>query len=148
MNPDSPDPLKTFAAQTLKAKVLITALTKRTMLTTLKVVYDLNQLPAAQLPLLRDTLVSALQQFSAGPRNILVQICLALSGLAMQMNEWAPTVVQNLIESLGTAPACVPGLLQFLAVLPDDVNTNTRIPISVSLPGSPLDHPRLNSNPR
>ena len=56
----------------------------------------------------------------------------------MQMNDWAPTAVQQLIDRLGTVPASVPGLLQFLAVLPDDVNTNTRIPISVSLPGSPI----------
>jgi hypothetical protein len=149
MNSDSPDPLKTFAAQTLKAKVLKFLILGRSgwhILMAIKVVYDLNQLSAAQLPLLRDTLVSALQRFSGGPRNILVQICLAISGLAMQMNEWAPMAVQNLIDTLGTVPASVPGLLQFLAVLPDDVNTNTRIPISVSLPGSPLDHPRLNSN--
>lgn len=56
----------------------------------------------------------------------------------MQMHEWAPTAVQQLIEMLGQVPTSVPGLLQFLAVLPDDVNTNTRIPISVSLPGSPI----------
>ncbi|KAG8830659.1 Nuclear import receptor [Serendipita sp. 399] len=114
MAADSPAPLKMFAAQTLKTKV----------------VYDLNQLPPEQLPLLRDTLVSALQQFSAGPRNTLVQISLALSSLSMQMPEWAPTAVQNLIETLGTTPEYVPGLLQFLAVLPDDVSTNTRIPVS------------------
>jgi len=149
MNPDSPDPLKTFAAQTLKAKVRHFSLiptAARIILTLSKVIYDLNQLPAEQLPLLRDTLVSALQQFSSGPRNILVQICLALSALAIQMSEWAPTAVQSLIETLGTVPASVPGLLQFLAVLPDDISTNTRIPISVSLQGSPFDHPRLNSN--
>ncbi|KAG8864387.1 Nuclear import receptor [Serendipita sp. 405] len=114
MAADSPPPLKMFAAQTLKSKV----------------VYDLNQLPSEQLPLLRDTLVSALQQFSSGPRNTLVQISLALSSLAMQMPDWAPTAVQNLIETLGTTPDYVAGLLQFLAVLPDDVSTNTRIPVS------------------
>ncbi|CAG8563970.1 16843_t:CDS:2, partial [Acaulospora colombiana] len=92
INPDSPDALKTFAAQTLKSKVI----------------YDLNQLPSTQLPLLRDTLVSALQQYSNGPRNILVQVCLALSALAVQMGDWAPTAVQNLIESLGTVPTSVP----------------------------------------
>jgi transportin-3 len=84
--------------------------------------------------LLRDTLVAVLQQYANGPRNILVQICLALSALAIQMGDWAPTAVQNLIDSLGAIPSSVPGLLQFLAILPDDVNTNTRIPLSVSLP--------------
>lgn len=51
------------------------------------------------------------------------------------MSDWTPTAVQNLIETLGRDPSSVPGLLQFLAVLPDDVNTNTRIPLSVSLHG-------------
>jgi transportin-3 len=104
----------------------------------IKVIYDLNQLPSDQLPLLRDTLVSTLRQYSAGPRNILVQICLALSALSVQMGDWAPHAVHNLIETLGTVPATVPGLLQFLAVLPDDVSSNARIPISVSYTGSPL----------
>lgn len=113
-----------------------------------QVIYDLNQLSAPQIALLRDTLVATLQQYSGGPRNVLVQICLSLSALAMQMGDWAPTAVQNLIDSLGQIPASVPGLLQFLAVLPDDVTTNMRLPLSVSFPGYPhWNRPRLNSIP-
>ncbi|CAG7850003.1 mRNA transport regulator MTR10 [Serendipita indica DSM 11827] len=114
INPDCSDAVKTFAAQTLKTKV----------------VYDLAQLPAEQHALLRDTLVSALQHYSAGPRKILIQVCLALSALSIQMPDWSSTAVKDLIASLGADPAFVPGLLQFLAVLPDDLTSNSRIPIS------------------
>ena len=38
-----------------------------------------------------------------------------------------------MIETFGRNPASVPALLQFLTVLPEEINGNFRIPITVSL---------------
>lgn len=84
----------------------------------------------ANLFALRDSLVTALQRYHAGPRNIVVQLCLALSGLALQLPTWADPV-QTMIETFGGNPATVPTLLQFLSVLPEEIVTNARIPVTV-----------------
>jgi transportin-3 len=75
--------------------------------------------------------VAALKHFTGGPRNILVQLSLALSGLGLQMEGWSQSAVQELIVDMGTTPALVPGLLQFLAVLPDEI-VNAKCPLPVS----------------
>lgn len=76
--------------------------------------------------------MAALNLYHAGPRTIIVQLCLALSGLALQLPSWG-NCVQDMIETFGRNPASVPALLQFLTVLPEEVNGNFRIPITVSL---------------
>jgi hypothetical protein len=38
-----------------------------------------------------------------------------------------------MIAAFGQNPATVPALLQFLTLLPEELNTNTRIPITVRL---------------
>jgi len=81
---------------------------------------------------LRDSLVAAITQYANGPRGVLVQICLALSGLALQMKEW-DGAVESLIGTLGQNPSTVSALLTFLTLLPEEVSSNTRIPMSVSL---------------
>lgn len=80
---------------------------------------------------LRETLLKALETYHAGPRNILVQLCLAISGLALQLPAWDDPV-QDMIDAFGRNPATVPALLQFLTLLPEEVTTNTKIPITVS----------------
>ncbi len=79
---------------------------------------------------LRDTLLTALQQYHAGPKNILVQLCLAISALAIQLPAWDDPV-GTMIDTFGTNPAAVPALLQFLTVLPEELTTNSKIPITV-----------------
>lgn len=79
---------------------------------------------------LRDTLLAALSLYHKGPRNIITQLCLAISGFALQVPTWTGTV-QHMIEQFGQNPATVPALLQFLTVLPEELNTNTRIPVTV-----------------
>lgn len=74
--------------------------------------------------------MSALEKYHAGPRTLLVQLCLALSGLALQVPAWE-NPVQDMIESFGRNPASVPALLQFLTVLPEELTGNTRIPVTV-----------------
>ncbi|KAG8901213.1 Nuclear import receptor [Tulasnella sp. 403] len=93
------------------------------------VTHDLHQLDTSQRAGLRDTLLAALRQYAAGPRPVLIQICLALSGLALQMKEW-DNAVMDIVNGLGQDPTTVPALLQLLTVLPEEVTSNTRIPMS------------------
>jgi transportin-3 len=60
---------------------------------------------------------------------VITQLCLAISGLALQLPQW-DNAVQTMIESFGTNPATVPVLLQFLTVLPEELSSNTRIPVT------------------
>jgi transportin-3 len=82
------------------------------------------------LPGLKTTLLASLQRYHSGPRNIIIQLCLALAALALQY-PGCHDVFQTMVDSFGRNPATVPVLLQFLTVLPDELN-NTRIPITVS----------------
>lgn len=103
-----------FAAQTFRTKIT----------------FDLEQVPTQQRVALRDTLLAALSAYASGPRVIQTQLSLALSGLALQLDEseW-PTVVPGMIERFGSSPDTVPVLLEFLTVLPEEVITNHRIPV-------------------
>ena len=94
--------------------------------------YDLHQVDKSNLLPLRDTLLTALREYHSGPRTIVVQLSLAIVGLALQLPAWE-NVVQNMIDSFGRNPATVPTLLEFLTILPEEVNSNTRIPISVGI---------------
>lgn len=92
--------------------------------------YDLHQVDSANLPTLRETLLTALQTYHTGPRTIIVQLCLAVAGLSLQLPSWE-NPVQTMIDTFGRNPVTVPILLQFLTLLPEELNTNTRIPITV-----------------
>ena len=92
--------------------------------------YDLSQVDPANQLALRDTLLNALEVYNGGPKNIIVQLSLAIIGLALQVPIWEQPV-QTLIEKFGRNPSIVPTLLEFLTLLPEEVNSNTRIPISV-----------------
>ncbi|KAL0951319.1 hypothetical protein HGRIS_008025 [Hohenbuehelia grisea] len=113
LSPDAPPAAKQFASQTFRAKVT----------------YDLHQVDPADVPALRDTLLAALKIYRAGPRPIIVQLCLAIAGLALQYADWEDPV-QTMIDSFGMDPASVPTLLQFLTILPEELNSNTRIPLT------------------
>lgn len=92
--------------------------------------YDLHQVDPVNLPSFRDTLLAALERHHAGPRTITVQLCLAIAGLALQFPSWT-NAVQTMIDSFGRNPATVPTLLQFLTILPEELNNNHKIPITV-----------------
>ncbi|KAI6008265.1 armadillo-type protein [Pisolithus orientalis] len=113
LSPDAPIAAKLFAAQTFRSKVT----------------YDLHQVNAANLLPLRDTLITALDKYHVGPKAIITQLCLALAGLALQLPAW-DNAVQTMIETFGPNPATVPVLLQFLKVLPEELTSNTRIPVT------------------
>ncbi|WVQ73550.1 hypothetical protein IAR50_003128 [Cryptococcus sp. DSM 104548] len=116
-SPESPLEGRLFSAQTLRAKIT----------------YDLAQLPREQLPPLRDSLISILSPLSqpgapSGSKAVLLQLCLALSDMALQMPEW-DNVVGSMIDRFGSDPATVTVLLMFLKTLPEET-TNPRIPLS------------------
>ncbi|OWZ62136.1 hypothetical protein AYX15_05702 [Cryptococcus neoformans] len=115
--PDSPLEGRLFSAQTLRAKIT----------------YDLSQLPRESLPPLRDSLLNILLPLSSpsaptGSKAVLLQLCLAISDLALQMPEWE-NVVPTMIERFGTDPGTVTVLLMFLKTLPEEA-TNPRIPLA------------------
>jgi len=93
------------------------------------VTYDLQQVDQQSLPALRDTLLTALERHHTGPRTIIVQLCLALAGIALQMPSWS-NAVEQMIESYGRDPITVPTLILFLTLLPEELNGNSRIPIT------------------
>ncbi|KZT44557.1 ARM repeat-containing protein [Sistotremastrum suecicum HHB10207 ss-3] len=113
LSPDAPQPARLFAAQTFRTKVT----------------YDLNQVEEPHIVALRDTLIAALTRYQSGPKVIQTQLCLALAGFALQVSQWEKSV-QTLIQDFGRNPSMVPILLEFLTVLPEEVNGNTKIPIS------------------
>jgi transportin-3 len=73
--------------------------------------------------------MTALERYQSGPRAITVQLCLAVSGLALQLPQWT-TPVQDMIDRFGRIPAMVPTLLEFLTLLPEELGGNTKIPIT------------------
>lgn len=97
-----------------------------------QVTYDISELDSPSLVSLRSSLLSGLRIFSVvpGSRPILVQVCLAIADLAVQMMEWND-VVHGLVEEFGKEVEMVPALLEFLRVLPEEV-ANPKITITVS----------------
>ncbi|OAL47837.1 ARM repeat-containing protein [Pyrenochaeta sp. DS3sAY3a] len=104
---------KLFAATTLKGKI----------------VYDLHQVPRAQLPELRASIMRNLATFHAGPKPIRLQLCVCLANLAIQMTEWKD-VLTDVVQTLGTDPATLPCVLDFLRVLPEEVTHGRKIALT------------------
>ena len=101
-------PVHIFAAQTMRAKI----------------VYDWAELPAEAHASLRQSLLDSILRFGQGPQPVLTQLCLAVGVLALHMEDWHATVVNDLITAL-TQPADqaankLPCLLELLQVLPEE----------------------------
>ncbi|CAO3589815.1 unnamed protein product [Absidia cylindrospora] len=101
-----------FSAQTLRQKIT----------------YDLRELDLNARSSLRDSLLQLLGASASGSKSIMIQLCLALADLAVQFMEWK-TVMQDVVDRLGTAPETACCLLEFLKVLPEEM-TNRRLPLS------------------
>jgi transportin-3 len=100
----------------------------------MQITFDLDQLPEPDRLQLRDSLLAALTQDSTiSSKIILVQICLSLADLALQLPQW-PTVITDLIEKFGKLPQTVPILLEFLTVFPQEIIGNSKIKITVRNP--------------
>ena len=104
----SVQPEHIFAAQTMRTKIQ----------------YDWAELPAEAHASLRSSLLAHVLRFGQGPQPVLTQLCLAVGVLALHMEEWHATVVNDLIASLTTPPeeatAKLPCLLELLLVLPEE----------------------------
>jgi transportin-3 len=61
-----------------------------------------------------------LATFHAGPKPIRLQLCVCLANLAIQMTEWKE-VLADVVTALGSDPATLPCVLDFLRVLPEEV---------------------------
>jgi transportin-3 len=95
-----------------------------------QIVYDLHQVPRAQLPDLRASIMRNLATFHAGPKPIRLQLCVCLANLAIQMTEWKD-VLRDMVSALGTDPATLPCVLDFLRVLPEEVTHGRKIALTV-----------------
>ena len=71
-----------------------------------------------------------LATFHAGPKPIRLQLCVCLANLAIQMTEWKD-VLKDVIDALGTDPATLPCVLDFLRVLPEEVTHGRKIALTV-----------------
>lgn len=68
--------------------------------------------------------------FHAGPKPIRLQLCVCLANLAIQMTEWKD-VLKDIVNSLGSDPATLPCVLDFLRVLPEEVTHGRKIALTV-----------------
>jgi transportin-3 len=124
-----------FAAQTIRAKVCHDQSCDRLgPKLTYQILYDFQQLPRESLPPLRDSILSTLAPLvapgaPAGSKAVLLQLCLALADLALQMPEWND-VVGSMIEQFGKDAATVHILLGFLKALVEEVG-NPRLMLGV-----------------
>ncbi|KAF2260719.1 ARM repeat-containing protein [Lojkania enalia] len=106
---------KLFAVTTLKGKI----------------VYDLHQVPRDALPSLRVQIMNSLITFRNGPKPIRLQLCVCLANLAIQMTEWKD-VLPLVVSTLGSDPATLPCVLDFLRVLPEEVTHGRKINLTES----------------
>ncbi|KUJ10344.1 ARM repeat-containing protein [Mollisia scopiformis] len=101
---------KLFAATTLRGKIT----------------YDVGQIPADSLPVLRDQLLQNLKSFATGPKPIRIQLCVCLAILAIQMTEWKD-VVPMIVSTMGNNAESHACILDFLRVLPEEVTEGRKI---------------------
>lgn len=80
---------------------------------------------------LRDSLVEMLWESANGPKVVIVQLCLAVADLAIQLLQWK-TVIPDLIEKFSKTPKGAICLLELLKILPEEMNSNTRLALTVS----------------
>lgn len=81
---------------------------------------------------LRDSLVELLWQFANGPKAVMIQLCLAIADLAIQLLQWK-TVIPDLVDKFGKSAHGSVCLLEVLKILPEEMNGNTRLPLTVSI---------------
>ncbi|OAD72189.1 hypothetical protein PHYBLDRAFT_155725 [Phycomyces blakesleeanus NRRL 1555(-)] len=104
---------KHFAAQTFRQKVT----------------YDLRDLDHPTQMDLRDSLVELLWVSISGPKVIMIQLCLAVADLAIQITSWKYPV-QDIVQKFGKSPESHIVLIEFLKVLPEEMSGNSRLPLS------------------
>lgn len=99
-----------FCSQTLKTKVQ----------------RDFEELPPAAFFSLRDSLKNLLKKFSKGPSKVRMQICIAMSALAVHVSaqDWGGGGILNwLRDELGSNPDYLISFLELLTVLPQEASS-------------------------
>ncbi|GAB2240674.1 hypothetical protein Droror1_Dr00021192 [Drosera rotundifolia] len=89
-----------------------------------KVQRDFEELPSEAFRPLRDSLNRLLKKFNKGPPKVRTQISLAVAALAVHVpvEDWGNGgVIQWLREEMKSNPECVPGFLELLKVLPEEI---------------------------
>ncbi|KAK7206639.1 armadillo-type protein [Myxozyma melibiosi] len=112
-SPTQPMEAKVFAAQTLRSKII----------------YDMHQLAEENKLELRNSIVTLLVSYKAGPKLIVTQLCLALANLAIQLTEWK-NAIEEVITACGNDATSAPIVLEFLKVLPEEASDIRKIPLS------------------
>ena len=84
-----------------------------------QVKYDFHQLPEDALDSLRSALLELLLLYAKGPRVILLQICIAIALLGLQMKTWSH-LISDVVAVCSTSSDLHDALLQFLTVLPEE----------------------------
>lgn len=99
-----------FCSQTLKTKIQ----------------RDFEELPPAAFVSLRDSLKNLLKKFCKGPSKVRMQICVAMSALAVHVSsqDWGGGGVLNwLRDELGSQPDCLISFVELLTVLPQEASS-------------------------
>ncbi|KAG0370572.1 armadillo-type protein [Gamsiella multidivaricata] len=86
-----------------------------------KIVEDFQDLDAAHRASLRDSLLNLSMQHKTSPKIIRTQLCLSLAALSLRMLEWEQPV-NHMISIYGSSTTDVSYLLEYLTVLPEEVN--------------------------
>lgn len=86
---------------------------------------------------LRDSLLELLRTYSKGPKPIRTQLSVALANLAIQMLSWKD-VLPFIVSTLGTNPDSVACFLEFLHVLPQELDEGRKINLGVCSLALPL----------
>lgn len=68
-------------------------------------------------------------KYAGGPRPILIALCVALATLALQMSDWN-TVLQDMTNALSSSPTTWNALLQFISVLPEEINESRKMSLT------------------
>ncbi|KAI8376491.1 armadillo-type protein [Radiomyces spectabilis] len=94
-----------------------------------KITYDLCELDAAARNSLRASLLQLLWLSTSGPKALMIQLCLAVADLAIQLVDWK-TPIQDIFGKFGETVETAPCVLEFLKVLPEEMSGNSRLPLS------------------
>jgi len=60
----------------------------------------------------------------------MIQICVSIAALALQLKSWT-TAIPDVVQACGTTGDSLEALLQFLAVLPEEVDDGRRMILTV-----------------
>ena len=85
-----------------------------------KISFDFDTLPSGSAPSLLQTLIAHGVRFSAGPRNVLGKICLAIVALMVQTGSDGRDACKRVLATYAGNGAARPFLLQLVLVLPEE----------------------------